>query len=184
NPALAGSVLTNVGAVRTRGAEAELTARPLEGLTLNATASYDAASYQSFRKGPCAAEYGLPGSATCDLTGRPVVGAPRWVFDLNGTYEFPITDSVQGYVNGEWSWRSAFYSVIDDSAYSKIGNYGIANLRVGARFYDQKLDVSFWTKNLFDRAYFQTLSISSSRGAYFGFPGEPLTFGGTVRVAF
>ncbi len=33
NPAAAGSVLTNVGAVRTRGIEAEATVRPLEGLT-------------------------------------------------------------------------------------------------------------------------------------------------------
>ena len=184
NPALAGSILTNVGAVRTRGAEAEATVRPLEGLTVNATASYDNASYQSFRKGPCAAEYGLPGSATCDLTGRPVVGAPRWILGLNGTYEFPITDDIQGYTIAEFSWRSAFYSVIDDSAYSRIGNYGVVNLRVGARLYDQKLDISFWTKNLGDRSYFQTLSISSSRGAYFGFPAEPLTFGGTVRVSF
>jgi len=183
NPALAGSILTNVGAVRTRGAEVEATYRPIDGLTFNANASYDNASYQSFRKGPCATEYGLPGTATCDLTGRPVVGAPRWIFDINGTYEFPVTDSIQAYVNGEWSWRSAFYSVIDDSAYSKIGSYGLVNLRVGAQFYDKKLDVSFWTKNLGDRSYFQTLSISSSRGAYFGYPGDPLTFGATIRVA-
>jgi len=183
NPAVAGSVLTNVGAVRTRGFEVEATARPLEGLTVSLTSSYDNASYQSFRKGPCAAEYGLPGSATCDLTGRPVVGAPRWIFGLNGTYEFPVTDSVDGYVIGDFNWRSGFYSVIDDSAYSKIGNYGLVNLRVGAKFYDQKLDVSFWTKNLGDKSYFQTLSISSTRGAYFGFPGDPLTFGATVRVS-
>lgn len=183
NPALAGSVLTNVGAVRTRGIEVEATARPIEGLTLNVTGSYDNASYQSFRKGPCAAEYGLPGSATCDLTGRPVVGAPRWIFGLNATYEFPVTDDIQGYVIGDYSWRSSFYSVIDDSAYAKIGNYGLVNLRVGAKFYDQKLDVSFWTKNLGDVSYFQTLSISSSRGAYFGFPGDPLTFGASIRVS-
>ena len=184
NPALAGSILTNVGAVRTRGVEVEATARPFEGLTLNSNLSYDNASYQSFRKGPCAAEYGLPGSATCDLTGRPVVGAPRWTFDINGTYEFPVTDSVQAYVNAELSWRSSFYSVIDDSLYSKIGNYGVVNMRVGAKFYDGKVDVSFWTKNLGDRSYFQTLSISSSRGTYSGYPGDPLTFGGTVRVSY
>jgi len=183
NPAEAGSILTNVGAVRTRGAEVEATIRPLEGLTLNATGSYDNASYQSFRAGPCAVEYGLPGTATCDLTGRPVVGAPRWILGLNGTYEFPITDDIQGYTIAEVNWRSAFYSVIDDSAYSKIGNYGLVNLKVGAKFYDQKLDVSFWTKNLGDRSYFQTLSISSTRGAYFGYPGDPLTFGATIRVA-
>ncbi|HEX4507121.1 MAG TPA: TonB-dependent receptor [Alphaproteobacteria bacterium] len=184
NPALAGSILTNVGAVRTRGVEVEATARPFEGLTLNSNLSYDNASYQSFRAGPCAAEYGLPGSATCDLTGRPVVGAPRWTFDINGTYEFPLTDSVQAYVNAELSWRSSFYSVIDDSLYSKIGNYGVVNMRVGARFYDGKVDVSFWTKNLGDRSYFQTLSISSSRGTYSGYPGDPLTFGGTIRVSY
>jgi iron complex outermembrane receptor protein len=183
NPAAAGSVLTNVGAVRTRGVEVEATARPIEGLTLNANTSYDNASYQSFRKGPCAAEYGLPGSATCDLTGRPVVGAPRWTIGLNATYEFPVTDDIQGYVIGDYTWRSSFYSVIDDSAYAKIGNYGLVNLRVGAKFYDQKLDVSFWTKNLGDKSYFQTLSISSTRGAYFGFPGDPLTFGATIRVS-
>lgn len=184
NPTLAGSVLTNVGAVRTRGAEAEATVHPIDGLTVTGNISYDNASYQSFRNGPCAAEYGKPASATCDLTGRPVVGAPRWTMGLSGTYEFPITDSVQGYTIADFSWRSGFYSVIDDSAYSKIGNYGIVNLRVGAKFYDQKLDVSFWTKNLGDRSYFQTLSISSTRGAYFGYPGDPLTFGGSVRVSF
>jgi iron complex outermembrane receptor protein len=183
NPAAAGSVLTNVGAVRTRGIEAEATARAFEGLTLNTNVSYDNASYQSFRKGPCAAEFGLPGSATCDLTGRPVVGAPRWIFGLDATYEFPVTDDIQGYVISDFTWRSAFYSVIDDSAYSKIGNYGVVNLRVGAKFYDQKMDVSFWSKNLGDRTYFQTLGISTPHGAYFGFPGDPLTFGATIRVS-
>ncbi len=182
NPALAGSVLTNVGAVRTRGIEVEGTIRPLEGLTVNTTGSYDNASYQSFRNGPCAAEYGLPGSATCDLTGRPVVGAPRWMFGLNGTYEFPVTDDVSGYVIGEYAYRGAFFSVIDDSAYSRIDGYSLVNLRVGAKFYDQKLDVSFWTRNLTNTKYYQTLSISSTRGAYFGYPGDPLTFGATIRM--
>lgn len=184
NPSLAGSVLTNVGAVHTRGFEIDAAATPLTGLTLNADTSYNNASYQSFRNGPCASEYGKLASATCDLTGRPVVGAPRWIASLSANYTRELSDTVAGYIIAEEAYRSSYYGVIDDSAYSRINGYATTNLRVGALLWDGKLDVSLWARNLFNKQYYQSMGLSSTRGAYLGVPGDPLTFGATVRVTY
>jgi iron complex outermembrane receptor protein len=99
NPALQGSFLTNVGAVRTRGAEIESSLYLSDGLTLTATGSYNNASYQSFRDGPCPVEanpLGIP-TKTCDLTGKRVVGAPRWISSVSLNYTTDIADDVLGY---------------------------------------------------------------------------------------
>jgi len=43
------------------------------------------------------------------------------------------------------------------------------------------MDVSFLGQETWrQEPYFQTLSISSTSGAYLGFPGDPLTFGATI----
>jgi iron complex outermembrane receptor protein len=176
-------VLTNVGRVVTRGVEAELTARPIDGLTLNATGSYNDAYYASYPAGPCPVEIS---AATCNLTGKPVAGAPRWIANIGGQYEHPVTEAMTGYLEANYSWRSHYYGYLDDSTYDRTGDYGLVDMRVGLKAANGRWDVSVWAKNLGDAHYVASyLSYGSlTPGAYVPFFGDPRTYGLTLRAGF
>jgi iron complex outermembrane receptor protein len=175
-------LLTNVGKVRTQGFEAEGTLRPVAGLTITANGSFNDAIYASYPDGPCAAE--LTGRTVCNLTGRPVAGAPRWVGNIDMEYEHPVTNALSAYGAVEYSYRSQYYGYLDDSAYSSTGDYGLLNLRAGVRA--GHWDLSVWGKNVGDTRYVANyLSYGSLiPGVYVPFFGDFRTFGVTLRAAF
>ncbi|OES55199.1 TonB-dependent receptor, partial [Pseudomonas aeruginosa] len=90
-------VLANAGSVRSRGLEFEATALPLRGLTLNFNGSYNDVTYLSFKDAPCPAEVSTrPGApSSCDLSGQRVVGASKWIANLNGEYQWRLDDRFQ-----------------------------------------------------------------------------------------
>ncbi len=62
--------------------------------------------------------------------------------------------------------------------------YALANFRTGFRT-DNGWDVYGWVHNAFDREYFDFLSTQSgSTGLVVGQPGDPRTYGLTLRVSF
>jgi iron complex outermembrane receptor protein len=180
---LSGSILTNTGWVQTKGAEFDSAVRPLRGLKLDWSGGYNNTTYRSFRNGPCAAEYGLPATATCDLTGRPVVGAPKWTSSVSADYRHELHDDLIGYAVAEYAYKSSYFGFIDDSEASKINGYGITNIRVGTQAVNGHLDLSVWARNLFNTDYYNILSVAQTRGAYFGYVGDPRTFGFTIKVS-
>jgi iron complex outermembrane receptor protein len=177
-------ILSNVGQVISRGAEAEATAHPFSGLTLHASAGYDEAYYGSYTNGPCPVE--VTGKATCSLTGRQVVGAPKWTANAYGLYEHPLTDQLIGYIRGEYSWRSHFFGYQDDSAQTRTGDYTLVNLYLGVKDASGRWDLMFWGKNVGNIHYpYSYLSYGSLLpGAYVPFFGDPATYGVTLRASF
>ncbi len=174
------SAITNVGAVRSRGFEGELTALPFDNLKLNATISYNDAIYQSFVNAPS-----VQGAvtATQDLSGRPVVQAPKWSVNLGATYVQPLSPDIDGYIGGDFSFMSSYFGYIDDSPYSRIGGHGVGNLKVGATV--KNFDLSAWVRNVGDAHYYYTiLPAATGSGGYFGIPAEPRTVGVTLKASF
>ncbi|WP_046995820.1 TonB-dependent receptor, partial [Pseudomonas aeruginosa] len=128
-------VLANAGSVRSRGLEFEATALPLRGLTLNFNGSYNDVTYLSFKDAPCPAEVSTrPGApSSCDLTGQRVVGASKWIANLNGEYQWRLDDRFQPYVSASYAYRSAAEGTLDNSDLSKIDGYALVNLAAGLR---------------------------------------------------
>jgi len=179
------SFLANVGFIRTRGFELDSSLRVAPGLKLTFSGSYNDAIYRSFANAPCPAEVSL--SATCRInrSGQRAAQAPVWIGALGAEYSHPIWDGFEGYIQGDYSYKSGFYGSIDESRYTWIDGHGITNLRVGTRLEDESVDVSLWAKNVFDTHYYTTIFKSIvSGGSYVGSLGDPLTIGGTVRVKF
>ncbi|KJK03029.1 TonB-dependent receptor [Pseudomonas sp. 21] len=181
------SVLSNAGSVRSRGLEFEATALPIRGLTLNVNGSYNDVTYLSFKDAPCPAEISTqPGApATCDLTGQRVVGASKWIANLNGEYAWNLDDGIRPYVTGSYSYRSEAEGTLDNSDLSKIDGYGLANFSVGLRkdLGDGQLDASVWLKNAFDKDYYLA-AFASINGSYTASVGQPRTLGASVRYDF
>jgi iron complex outermembrane receptor protein len=174
------SFFTNVGAVRTRGFEADLRANPARWLTLYASGTYDDARYVSYPNSPCPIE--LTGQAVCDLSGERIPGVSKWAAAAGGEARGEV-GGIALYAGGDYSYRSDFYTTANLSRYSRIRGYDLVNLRAGVRLNDGLVDVQVWGRNVFDTHYAFSRSATNT-GAITYTPGDPATYGVTVRTRF
>lgn len=178
--------LANAGQVRSRGLELESTWQPLRGLTLNANASWNDVRYTEYEDAPCPPEVSFANAAaTCDLTGHQVVGASKYIANLNGEYRWQLENRIEPYVTASYAFRSRAVGTIDDSEYGQIPSYALVNLSAGVRgdYGDGRWDASLWLKNAGDKTYFTSLW-NSANGGYAGVLGTPRTLGATLRYDF
>ncbi|MEH3107906.1 MAG: TonB-dependent receptor [Sphingomonas fennica] len=184
------SYITNVGTVRTKGIEADVTATPIDGLRLGAAATYNDAAFRSYRNAACpyldrtAANVGV-----CDLTGRPVSGVSRFVYTLSAEYGHavgrPFGSEAQVYVGGDFNHRTRAYGALNDDPYSLIPGYGLLNAYVGLRAASGVWDVKLWGRNLADKLYYVNAAVDQATTyTYSGVLGDPRFYGATVRVRF
>jgi iron complex outermembrane recepter protein len=179
------SYLANAESARTRGAELELRWAVLAGLHLDAAVAYDQATYTSFHSAPCGTEW--TGIATsCDLTGRPISGAPRWSGVGHVEYTHGLISNLQGTSGIEYTFRSSSYYNSDDSAYSLIRGYGLVNLYMSVGPPSEQWRISLWARNVLDKEYFSALSAGGVFGAGYvaGSIGDPRAFGITLGMKF
>lgn len=187
SPGVYVQTLTNIGGVRTRGVELELSAKPVEAVSFDLNASYNDAVYTSYDNAPCAIESTLAGLQTCNLTGEQVVGAPRWVVNPDVTFEQALGAGVSGYAVLGYAWRSSFFGTSDNSEYAIVHAYGLLNARLGLRGAlpgGKRWDLSVWADNATDKRYFVGGLTGPSFGSYSLFPGNPRFWGATARLEF
>lgn len=88
------------------------------------------------------------------------------------------------YVGYDGSYRSKFSSNPSPSAYTWVDGYAIANFRAGFRT-PEGLNLYGWVRNAFDENYFEFLAVGpSNTGLIAGQPGDPRTWGVTLRASF
>jgi iron complex outermembrane recepter protein len=182
---LIASYLASAESARTRGAELEIRWAALAGLQLHAAFAYDEATYTSFHSAPCGTEWsGL--ATSCDLTGRPISGAPRWSSVVQVEYTCGLTRNWQGTGGIEYTFRSNSYYTSDDSAYSLIDGYGLVNIHMSVGPPSEHWQFSVWARNVLNKEYFAALSVGGVFGAGYvaGTVGDPRTYGATLRMQF
>ncbi|MGY4532022.1 iron complex outermembrane receptor protein [Pseudomonas sp. TE3786] len=180
-------VLANAGSVRSRGVEFEATALVTRGLTVNVNGSYNDVTYLSFEDAPCPGEVATAAGAppSCDLTGERVVGASKWIGNVNGEYKWQLDGGFEPYINASYSYRSEAEGTLDNSELSKLDGYGLVNLSTGVRtdLGDGQLDASLWLKNATDQEYYLS-AFAYINGAYTASVGQPRTAGVSLRYDF
>jgi len=81
------------------------------------------------------------------------------------------------------SYRSSFSSSATASAYMFVDGYSLVNARIGFRA-AAGWTVSLWSRNLFNKDYYDLLSAApGNSGLIVGQPGDPRTFGVTLRLS-
>jgi len=196
--------LANAGKVRSQGIEADFSIRPSERFSAYANGAYTDAKYVKFVDAPCPPELaggttvaagqtpsapGTPGGlspANCDISGQRLPGVSKFSFSYGAEVNAPVTllaKEGQVYFGVDGNYRSNFSSNPSPSAYTWVDGYALTNFRIGFR--TETLNVYGWVRNAFDVNYFELLQVAPSNvGLIAGQPGDPRTWGGTVKFNF
>jgi iron complex outermembrane receptor protein len=197
--------LANAGLVRVRGVEVEFSGRPTNHLNFYFNGAYTDGRYVRFVDAPCPPELsggatatagqipsapGTPGGispANCNISGQWLPGISRWSASYGLEYVLPHRlfgmdgDVVLGF---DGSARTKFSSNPSRSLYTDVNGYSLSNFRLGFRA-ENGWDVTLWLRNAFDAHYFEVLALQSGNtGLVVGQPGDPRTWGVTIRTQF
>ncbi len=175
-------VLNNVGKLRTKGFEVELTAKPSEWLRLDAGASYTDAIMTSFPQaqgfsgqtgqlwngtasalvGPCVSAPAATAAAprtTCtlqDRSGSRLPNSPKFKWNIGATAEFPLGETAKGTAILAYQHQSAVNFDLLGNPYLNQPGYGVFNASLGAEF--GKVKVVAFVNNLFNQHYAASMS--------------------------
>lgn len=199
--------------VTVKGMEAEVTFAPLPNLNLGANVSYALGKIENGLV-PCTDinQDGLPDldagqpnaqdlfAATgtdfvsaCNVNQRSANSAP-WSGSFTAEYTHPISDSLDGYLRGLYTWKGGSQGE-PMSPIDSVEGYGILNLYGGVRHPDGNWEVSLYAKNLTNtfrvlsnEGLRSTATLSHGTLSYTNYYGisvtEPREFGINVKVAF
>jgi iron complex outermembrane recepter protein len=199
--------LANAEKVRVQGVETDFSFRLNDDWNGYVNGAYTDAIYEKFTGAPCPPELaggpttttdpalvgpaGVPGSvspAYCDVSGQWLPGVSKW----SGSWGFQYQHNASFLGrDGEWYFgydgnaRSGWSSNPSRSIYSDVGGHGLTNFRLGFRS-GRTWDVYAWVKNALGKDYFQELNAATggNTGLVVGIPGEPRTWGVTLRAQF
>ncbi len=173
--------IANVGDLRSRGVEVDARIAPIEGLSATFAATYNDAKYKHYTS--ALPTYMEPYLGSQDLSGRQASGAPKW--SLGGTIEYvhPV-GGVDIYVGGDGSYKSSYYASVNLDPFSQVPGYALFGLHGGVRQGDGRWDASLWVRNLFDKNYYNTISVNATYGVTLAAIGEPRLYGVTLRGKF
>ncbi|MBN9318513.1 MAG: TonB-dependent receptor [Caulobacterales bacterium] len=197
--------LANAGKVRTQGFEFDFSVRPSQRFNAYVNGAYTDAKYIKFVDAPCPPELsggttvgagqsasapGTPGGlspANCDISGQRLPGVSKWAASFGAEANLPATFlSREGevYIGYDGNYRSDFSSNPSPSAYTWVDGYTLSNFRFGFRTLDG-LNLFGWVRNAFDQNYMELLAVGpSNTGLIAGQPGDPRTYGVTLKTSF
>lgn len=198
--------LANADKVRSQGIEADFKIRTSDRLTAYANAAYTDAKYVKFTNAPCPPELsggtlvaangsqqpgpaGVAGSLSprqCDISGQNLPGVSKWAFSYGAEYNIPaslLDKDGQVYVGVDGNYRSRWNSNASPSIYTNVRGYALTNFRAGFR--GEGFDAFAWVRNAFDVNYIDLLQVApGNTGLIAGQPGDPRTWGGTIKLSF
>ncbi len=197
--------LANAKQIRVRGVEVDLALRPIDALNIYLNGAYNDHEYTNFPDAPCPPEFsggsaasaanppsapGTPGGfspPSCDISGQWLPGISKISASYGFQYDLPVPSfgtNGAAFFGFDGLYRSKFSSNPSRSIYTDIDGYSIANFRAGVRL-GKSWEIYGWARNAFDEKYFDFLSTQSgSTGLVIGQPGDPRTYGLTVRTSF
>lgn len=168
-------VLQNIPKSSVRGGELELTISPVRGLTIGDTLVYTDAKVDRF--------IGVNGAgATADFSGAAVPFSPKWRNDVSLEYTTAISDTLDLFAGGNYSYQSKSVSVIGGTGVYKIDGYGLLNLHAGIESESGGWKAFAWGKNVTDKFY--TTNVFAGNDEILQFTGRPATYGVTFSISY
>ncbi len=179
--------LANAEQVIVQGVEFDGAAQFGDNFSAYGNVAWTDGKFETFTGAPPALEDSGGAIQVVDASGTRLPGLSEWAASIGGEYTQPGGfggRTGKYFAAADVSYRSAFSSSPTESDFLNIDGYSLLNLRAGFRG-DNGWDLFAWGRNVLDEAYFEILSQGgSSSGYYAGLPGEPRTYGVTLRGSF
>jgi len=172
------SFLSNAGAARVRGAEAEAFIRPSRDLTVTLSANYVDAKLTEDQISDVVNGAGRVGDHIPDI--------PEWSGAISAEYTRPVAPGIDFFARGDVNYVGSFYSEFrPDNVYRvKVEDYALANLRFGVELPDSDTGVYLFVNNLFDAYAINRASNGSTPNSYSATAAAPRTIGLNIRRRF
>jgi len=182
------SVVANAGGSELTGFEANVIAKPIEGLTLTGNVTLLSTEYTSF------ANYAFPGglapflagdpnynpaTSTYNAKGKQLVDAPPVALNLTGQKDFDLANGADLYVRAEYSYTAKIYYDPTNAPISARAPFSLVNASIGYTPPHSHWTVALWGKNLADTQY------STGFGSGYNTTvsvGDPRTYG--LRISY
>ncbi len=155
---------TNAGTVSTRGAELDLSYRPMRDFTISGGAAYTDAHIDQFR---------VPAVRTVNdivANGTRLPFAPRFKGSLAADYRIRTGSAVDVALGAQGNYQSDQDSqltpdpIVRDA--TRIGSYGIVNASIALVDPNDRWKLTFLARNLFDTSYAATIVSGGPSGSY------------------
>lgn len=170
------TIFVNAASAKVKGIEAELTAEPIDALTLRGVLGYQDAKYGT---------YDAP-NAGYDLSTSPLDRAPKWQWTIDATYRQPLNSTHDLVFNGNVAHqsRNLFTQAIDDPLGNTFLNARtLLNASITLSEVDNRYYVRLIGQNLTDKRY-RTAS-QNVAGLWLNSQfGAPRYFGVELGVSF
>jgi len=179
----------NAGDGRYKGFEGELSARPVDGLSIDGSFSYLDFHYTNILP---SALYDATSNAGGVLASDPPLGSPQWKWNIGAQYEVPIGDAGTITPRVDVAYTGKIYAGPDTVSkagsrlLSFIPSYTLVNARLTWRNVERDLDISLEARNLFKKYYYlQYFDLrSAGSGTDRALVGEPRTIALTIKKKF
>jgi iron complex outermembrane receptor protein len=155
------------------GIEADFTARPADGLTLQLSGAYQTSEVKGVL---------LPDGVT--LVNHDLPQTPEFSGSALMRYEFDLAGG-KASIQGDALFQTAMCFTVMCAPVEEEGGYAVANARIGWSSADDKVSVALFVNNLFNRDY-RVYAFDGSLywGDTLGVYGKPRTWGVNLRYNF
>lgn len=164
DPSLGSAVIQNAASTTSKGIELSISARPLEGLSLDAAATILDSKFGDFPGAQCYPGQTSPG---CAATGRFNAGglttpsSSKFAGSIQAEYAFGIDDGVEAYVQGNMTHRSRYNNVLNQAPGTWIEGHEIYGASIGLRS-DAGWRLSAFCRNCGDKRVPTDIGVVSS----------------------
>jgi iron complex outermembrane receptor protein len=167
--------LVSIPKSHVEGAEAQLVAQPLQGLTIDTALTYVQTEIDQFDGFNAEAQFG-------DQSRTPFPFAPKWQTITNVDYKFPLSDDIEAFVGVSHTYDSKTYTGIGALNILRIDSYSLFDVRAGAEFENGKYRIWVWGKNITDKYFWTDAFVYGNTISRFA--GQPATFGISLSGRF
>jgi iron complex outermembrane receptor protein len=185
------TIIRNAAAARLKGIEGEFTFKPIDRLTINASASAIKAYYTKWA-GAVSGE----GAPIADAKGVPIsngaYSTPNWQGDINARYDIDVGSGVMGFTL-DYALRGRIpvtlvtnQAQVPDALEYKINSaVGLLNARIDYTIADKGLQFAVFATNLTDKVWgYEGISANYTAGVGHRVMSAPRMWGVSVRKSF
>jgi iron complex outermembrane receptor protein len=169
--------IDNAESATSKGVELTVTSAPTDGLVMNFNIGLLDAKYDRF--------VAFIDGENRMLDGKTIPNSPKVTFSADAEYNFGLSDSLEGFVRGEYSYRdditSTTSALIQSGFPWEVPSYDVVNLRMGVRH--ENYTATVYVENLFDEAYYTNAYQKAFSGGLYIEPSVQ-RFGLKVRYNF